>query len=82
MEKEKFEMAIAINEKLDMLRKHKEDLKKSQIQFGGGLIFNYNSHFPNVGLIDDLYGGIDFFQKYMKSLDAKIQSLEEEFARL
>lgn len=28
MEIEKFEMAIAINEELDMLRKHKEDLKK------------------------------------------------------
>ena len=82
MEIEKFEMAIAINEKLDILRKHKEDLKKSQIQFGGGLIFSYNSHFPNVSLIDELYGGNDFFQKYMENLDAKIKSLEEEFARL
>ena len=82
MEIEKFEMAIAINEELDMLRKHKEDLKKSQIQFGGGLIFNYNSHFPNVSLIDEIYVGMDFFRKYMKSLDAKFQSLEEEFARL
>ena len=82
MEIEKFEMAIAINEELDMLRKHKEDLKKSHIQFGGGLIFIYNSNFPNVSLIDEIYGGIDFFRKYMKSLDAKIQSLEEEFAKL
>lgn len=82
MEREQFEKAIAINEELDMLRKHKEDLKKSQIQFGGGLIFKYNSHFPDVGLIDEIYGGIDFFRKYMKNLDAKIQSLEEEFAKL
>ena len=82
MEIEKFEKAIAINEELDMLRKHKEDLKKSQIQFGGGLIFNYNSHFPNVSLIDEIYGGKDFFQKYIENLDAKIKSLEEEFARL
>ena len=82
MDKEKFERAIALNKELDFFRKHKDDLKKSQIQFGGGLIFIYNSHFPNVSLIDELYGGNDFFQKYMKSLDAKIQSLEEEFARL
>ena len=82
MEREQFEKAIAINKELDFFRKHKEDLKKSQIQFGGGLIFNYNSHFPNVSLIDEIYGGIDFFRNYMKSLDAKIQSLEEEFAKL
>lgn len=77
MEREQFEKAIAINKELDFLRKHKEDLKKSQIQFGGGLIFNYNSHFPNVSLINEIYGGRDFFQKYIENLDAKIKSIEE-----
>ncbi len=82
MEREQFEKAIAINKELDFFRKHKEDLGKSQIQFGGGLIFHYNDHYPKVSLIDELYGGKDLFQKYMENLDAKIQSLEEEFAKL
>lgn len=82
MEREQFEKAIAINKDLDFFRKHKEDLGKSQIQFGGGLIFHYNDHYPNVSLIGELFGEKDFFQKYMENLDAKIQSLEEEFAKL
>ena len=82
MEREQFEKAIAINKELDFFRKHKEELEKSQIQYGGGLIFHYNDHYPKVSLIDELFGGNDFFQKYMENLDAKIQSLEEEFAKL
>lgn len=82
MEREQFEKAIAINKELDFFRKHKEDLEKSQIQFGGGLVFNYNDHYSKVSLISELYGGKDFFQKYMENLDAKIQSLEEEFTEL
>ena len=82
MDKEKFEKAIAINKELDFFRKHKDDLDKSQIQFGGGLIFHYNDHYPKVSLIGELYGEKDFFQNYMENLDAKIQSLEEEFAKL
>lgn len=82
MEREQFEKAIAINKDLDFFRKHKEDLKNSQIQFGGGLIFHYNDHYPKVSLIGELFGGKDFFQKYMENLDAKIQSLEEQFAKL
>lgn len=82
MEREQFEKAIAINKELDFFRKHKEDLEKSQIQFGGCLIFHYNDHYPKVSLKGELFGGNDFFQKYMENLDAKIQSLEEEFAKL
>ena len=82
MDKEKFEKAIAINKELDFFRKHKDDLDKSQIQFGGGLIFHYNDHYPKVSLIGELYGEKDFFQNYMENLDAKIQILEEEFAKL
>ena len=74
MEREQFEKAIAINKELNFLRKHKEDLGKSQIQLGGGLIFHYNDHYPKVSLIGELFGGNDFFQKYMENLDAKIQT--------
>lgn len=82
MKREQFEKAIAINKELGFFRKHKEDLEKSQIQFGGCLIFHYNDHYPKVNLIGELFDGNDFFQKYMGNLDAKIQSLEEEFAKL
>ena len=82
MKREQFEKAIAINQELDFFRKHKEDLEKSQIQYGGGLIFHYNDHYPKVSLIGELFGGNDFLQKYMENLDAKIQSLKEEFAKL
>ena len=53
MEREQFEKALEINKELGCFRKHKEDLLKSQIKFGGGLIFNYNDHYPNVSLIGE-----------------------------
>ena len=82
MQKETFEKAIAITNKLNSLRKHKEELINSQILNGGGLIFTYNSHYKDVGLIGDLYGGNEFFKTYMENLDKKIQGIEEEFAKL
>ena len=63
-------------------KKHKEDLEKSQIQFGGCLIFHYNDHYPKVSLIGELYEGNDFFSKYMDNLEAKIRDLEKEFDEL
>lgn len=62
MNKETFEKAIEITKELDSYRKHKEELLRSQILNGGGLIFTYNSHYNDVGLIGDLYGGSEFFK--------------------
>ena len=82
MQKETFEKAIEITNELASLRKHKEELLNSQILNGGGLVFTYNSHYKDVGLISDLYGGNKFFREYMGNLDKKIQGLEEEFEKL
>lgn len=82
MKREQFEKAIEINKELARFKKHKEDLEKSQIKFGGGLIFHYNDHCPKVSLIGELYEGNDFFLKYMENLEAKIRDLEKEFDEL
>ena len=82
MQKETFEKAIEITNELASLRKHKEELLNSQILNGGDLVFTYNCHYKDVGLIGDLYGGNEFFKKYMENLNAKIQGLEEEFEKL
>lgn len=82
MQKSTFEKAIALNKELEFFKKHKEDLEKSQIQFGGSLIFHYNDHYPKVSLIGELYGGNSFFQMYMNNLDNKIKVLETEFENL
>ena len=82
MKREQFEKALEINKELGRFKKHKEDLVKSQIKFGGGLIFNYNGHYQNVSLIGELYGGNDFFFKYMDNLEEKIRDLEKEFDEL
>lgn len=82
MKREQFEKALEINKELGRLKKHKEDLVKSQIKFGGGLIFHYNDHYPNVSLIGELYGENEFFLKYMDNLEAKIRDLEKEFDEL
>ena len=82
MKREQFEKAIELNKELGRFKKHKEDLEKSQIQFGGCLIFHYNDHYPKVSLIGELYEGNDFFSKYMDNLEAKIRDLEKEFDEL
>lgn len=82
MKREQFEKALEVNKELGRFKKHKEDLEKSQIQFGGGLIFHYNDHYPKVSLIGELYEGNDFFLKYMDNLEAKIRDLEKEFDEL
>ena len=82
MKREQFEKALEVNKELGRFKKHKEDLEKSQIQFGGCLIFHYNDHYPKVSLIGELYEGNDFFSKYMDNLDAKIRDLEKEFDEL
>ena len=82
MKREQFEKALEVNKELVRFKKHKEDLEKSQIQFGGCLIFHYNDHYPKVSLIGELYEGNDFFSKYMDNLEAKIRDLEKEFDEL
>lgn len=82
MKREQFEKALEVNKELGRFKKHKEDLEKSQIQFGGCLIFHYNDHYPKVSLIGELYEGNDFFSKYMDNLEAKIRDLEKEFDEL
>lgn len=82
MDKELLEKAITLNQKLGMLKKHKEELISSKIQCGGSLIFHYNDHKQDVQLIGELYGGKDFFSKYLENLDAKISEIEKEFSEL
>lgn len=82
MDKERFEKAIALNQKLEAFKKHKEDVTNSNMQYGGSLIFHYNSHKSDVNLIGELYGKDEFFRKYLESLDAKISELEKEFSEL
>ena len=82
MKREQFEKALEVNKELGRFKKHKEDLEKSQIQFGGCLIFHYNDHYPKVSLIGELYEGNDFFSKYMDNLEAKIRDLEKKFDEL
>ena len=82
MKREQFEKALEVNKELGRFKKHKEDLEKSQIQFGGCLIFHYNDHYPKVSLIGELYEGKDFFSKYMDNLEAMIRDLEKEFDEL
>lgn len=82
MQKSTFEKAIALNKELEFFRKHKEDLEKSKIEFGGEIIFHYNDHHSDVSLINELYGGNSFFQMYMNNLDDKIKALETEFENL
>lgn len=81
MDKDKFIKATAINKKIERYTEHKAELEKSCIQYGGSLIFRYNSHINDVELKDELYGE-DFFKNYMAALDNKIETLKKEFDEL
>lgn len=81
MDKDKFIKATAINKKIERYTEHKAELEKSNIQYGGSLIFRYNSHKNDVELKDELYGE-DFFKNYMTALDNKIETLKKEFDEL
>ena len=82
MDKELLEKAMTLNQKLGMLKKHKENLISSNIQCGGSLIFHYNDYNQDVLLIKELYGGDDFFSKYLENIDAEISKIEKEFSEL
>lgn len=43
MDKDKFIKAIKLNKEIEEFESHKKALESSNIQYGGGLIFTYNS---------------------------------------
>lgn len=66
---------------IERYTEHKAVLEKSCIQYGGGLIFRYNSHKNDVELKEEIFGA-DFFKNYMAALDNKIETLKKEFEEL
>lgn len=81
MDKEKFVKAIELNKEIEEFETHKKALESSNIQYGGGLIFTYNSMHNDVPLKKELFGK-DFFKNYMAALDNKIETLKKEFKAL
>lgn len=81
MDKDKFNKAIEINNKIEEYKDHKMALENSNIKYGGGLIFTYNNMHNDVPLREEIFGK-DFFQNYMKTLDNKIESMQKEFEEL
>lgn len=81
MDKEKFVKAIELNKEIEEFETHKKALESSNIQYGGGLIFTYNSMHNDVPLKKELFGK-DFFKNYMAALDNKIETLKKEFEEL
>lgn len=81
MDKDKFIKAIKLNKEIEEFESHKKALESSNIQYGGGLIFTYNSMHNDVPLKTEIFGG-DFFKNYMAALDNKIETLKKEFDEL
>ena len=81
MDKDKFNKAIEINNKIEEYKDHKMTLEKSNIKYGGGLIFTYNRMHNDVPLKEEIFGK-NFFQLYMYALDSKIKELQKEFDEL
>lgn len=81
MDKDKFNKAIELNFKIDEYKQHKMELEKSNIKYGGGLIFTYNSIYKDVPLKKEIFGE-NFFQCYLYALDSKIKELQKEFDEL
>jgi hypothetical protein len=81
MDKEKFNRAIELNKEIEKYKEHRDALEKSNIKYGGGLIFTYNQMHNDVRLKNEIFGN-DFFQNYMNALDNKIETLQKEFDEL
>ena len=81
MDKNRFNKAIELNNKIEEYKKHREALERSNIKYGGGLIFTYNSMHNDVPLKTEIFGE-DFFKNYMAALDSKIETLKKEFDEL
>ena len=81
MDKDKFNKAIEINNKIEEYKDHKMALENSNIKYGGGLIFTYNRMHNDVPLKEEIFGK-NFLQCYMHDLDSKIKELQKEFDEL
>lgn len=81
MDKSKFNRAIELNEKIEKYKSHKEELERSNFQYGGGLTFTYNQMHNDVQLKNEIFGN-DFFRNYINALDNKIETLQKEFDEL
>ena len=81
MDKDKFNKAIEINNKIEEYKDHKMALENSNIKYGGGLIFTYNRMHNDVPLKEEIFGK-NFLQYYMYALDSKIKELQKEFDEL
>ena len=81
MDKDKFNKAIEINNKIEEYKDHKMALENSNIKYGGGLIFTYNRMHNDVPLKEEIFGK-NFLQCYMYALDSKIKELQKEFDEL
>lgn len=81
MDKQKFNRAIELNKEIEEYKEHKKSLEKSNIQYGGGLLFTYSKMHNDVPLKQELFGE-DFFKNYMQALENKIETLQKEFEEL
>lgn len=81
MDKQKFNRATELIKEIERYKLHKDALEKSNIQYGGGLIFTYNDMHNDVRLKEELFGK-DFFKNYMQALENKIETLQKEFDEL
>ena len=81
MDKDKFNKAIEINNKIEEYKDHKMALENSNIKYGGGLIFTYNRMHNDVPLKEEIFGK-NFLQCYMYALDSKIKELQKELSKL
>lgn len=81
MDKNRFNKAIELNNKIEEYKKHREALERSNIKYGGGLIFTYNRMHNDVPLKEEIFGK-NFLQCYMYALDSKIKELQKEFDEL
>ena len=81
MDKDKFNKAIELNNKIEEYKDHKMALENSNIKYGGGLIFTYNRMHNDVPLKEEIFGK-NFFQLYLYALDSKIKELQKEFDEL
>lgn len=60
MDKDKFNKAIEINNKIEEYKDHKMALENSNIKYGGGLIFTYNRMHNDVPLKEEFLVRISF----------------------